>query len=333
MFGKLKNLYSYFFIKNKILKISIIILLIIIFSLFCYLKISKEFNFIHIAMALNNNYTYPIMVSITSILLNKKNITFINFHLLIDNYVTKKNIKKISSLKKINGQSKFFFHNVKNNFTNFIIKRKRLTVATFYRSILGEIIENVDKIIYLDGDTLTFGDLTEMYKLDMTDLYFRGIREIKHPSRYTNESRYICAGVMLINLGLIRKNRVFEKFRNYYYFYANKRLYINDQDIINGLFTDKIGFLPPKYGIFYIKNHTLNKYKKMKPPVYNISELILANKEPIIRHLWGKLPRKPWLFEGYDEIKTIWNYYANKTGYYTSICKFFKNACINIYKN
>ena len=89
-----------------------------------------------------------------------------------------------------------------------------MSVATFYRAIIGELIKDIDKIIYLDGDTLTYGDLTEMYNLDMTDLYFRGIREYRPNMKYTNVTRYICAGVMLMNLNLIRKNKVFEKLKN-----------------------------------------------------------------------------------------------------------------------
>ena len=82
--------------------------------------------------------------------------------------------------------------------------------------------------------------------------------------------------------------------------------------------------------MFYMNNAFLNQYRKMGHPIYNITDLILANEKPIIRHLWGKLPIKPWLFKGYDESKKEWNYFAKKTGYYSSICQFFKNACINI---
>ena len=273
------------------------------------------------------------MVSLTSILINKKNTTFIYFHLIIDNNVKNKNIYKISTLKKLNKNSKFNFHNVKNNFNGFIIQAYGMSIATFYRSMIGELIKDVDKIIYLDGDTITYGDLTEMYNLDMTDLYFRGIREYRDYMEYTNVTRYICAGVMLMNLKLIRQDKVFEKFKEHYFFYAKKGIYINDQFIINGIFTDKIGFLPPKFGMFHIDNDYLNVYKNKRPLIYNISELELAIKKPIIRHLWGKLPKKPWLIKDYDILKYEWNYYANKTGYYSSICDFFKNACTNISTN
>ena len=57
--------------------------------------------------------------------------------------------------------------------------------------------------------------------------------------------------------------------------------------------------------------------------------------KPVIRHLWGitkegLLSEKPWLLKKYYKIKVEWNYYAKKTGYYSSICNFFKYACINL---
>ena len=286
-------------------------------------------------MSLNDNYTYPIMVSITSILLNSNKNTFINLHILIGNDVKIKNKKKISSLKRLNHQSSFSFHNVGNIFNGWIHRWRRITVAAFYRSIIAELIKNVNKIIYLDGDTLTYGDLLEMYNLNMDNLYFRGVREIL-PKGYEKEidkSKFICDGVMLMNLKLIRKDHIFKSFRNYYLHYFRKKIYYGDQHIINALYRDKINFLPPKFGIWFMTNKYIKKYESLKPIIYTKDQLIKANNRPIIRHLWGTtkegffLINKPWLFNKTCKIKKVWIYYAKKTGYYSSICKTFKNAC------
>ena len=292
-------------------------------------------NHIHIAMSLNNNYTYPIMVSITSILLNSNKNTFIQFHILIGNDVKIENQNKILSLKNINNNTNFSFYNVGNNFNGWIHGKKKITVASFYRSILAELIKNVDKIIYLDGDTLTYGDISEMYKLNMDNIYFRGVREIL-PQGYEEEidrSRFICAGVMLMNLKLIREEHLFDTFKNYYLKFYNKQIYYGDQHIINALFREKINFLPPKFGAWFMTENYIKQYKLLKPLIYTTNELRRANNKPIIRHLWGiteegfYLADKPWIFNQTCKIKKEWQYYAKKTGYYDSICKLFKNAC------
>ena len=159
----------------------------------------------------------------------------------------------------------------------------------------------------------------------MDNLYFRGVREV-----LLKGDKSICAGVMLMNLKLIRENHVFDTFKNYYLKYFNKKLYYGDQQIINTLFRDKINFLPPKFGTWFMDKEYIEKYESLKPIIYTRKELIKANNKPIIRHLWGItkegliLKNKPWLLKKTCGIKKIWQYYAKKTGYYSSICKKFK---------
>ena len=286
-------------------------------------------------MSLNDNYTYPIMVSITSIILNSNKSTFIQFHIFIGNDVKIKNQKKIISLKRLKHKIKFSFHNVGNTFKGWIHGKKKITVAGFYRTIAAELIKNVDKLIYLDGDTLTYGDLSEMYQLNMDNIYFRGVREYL-PIKYKMEkdkSEYICDGVMVMNLKLLREAHMFDAFKKYYLKFFNKKIYYGDQHIINTLFRDKIGFLPPKYGTWFMSKDIIKNYQSLKPLIYTQEELIEANNKPIIRHLWGitkeglVLSSKPWLFKKNFTIKKEWQYYAKKSGYYSSICKTFKNAC------
>ena len=322
-FQKLKNL------------ISLLSLLIIYFSYHYLFSLDN----IHIAMSLNNNYTYPLMVSISSILINSNKNTFIHFHILIGNDVERINKHKILSLKNLNKNSFFNFYNVRNQFKGWKHGKQKLTVASFYRMILGKLIKNINKIIYLDGDTLTYNDLNEMYNLNISNLYFKGIHEIvkKNFEIGMDKSKYICAGVMLMNLELIRTDDVFSKFKDYYCKYYNKGIYYGDQHIINDLFKDKIGFLPPKYGMWFIDKNDIENYKKLNPIIYTEKELEESINKPVIRHIWGKtkegfLIDKPWLINKYYKIKEDWNFYAKKTGYYSSICIFFKNACINIDK-
>ena len=51
------------------------------------------------------------------------------------------------------------------------IEQKVFSPAHFYRLSLHEKLSYINKIIYLDGDTLIFDDLTEMINLDMKGNY------------------------------------------------------------------------------------------------------------------------------------------------------------------
>lgn len=170
-----------------------------------------------------------------------------------------------------------------------------------------------------------------MYELNMKNLYFRGIGEII--KKYFKKNKFICAGVMLMNLKLIKKGHVFKIFQNYYLKNFRKGIYYGDQYIINILFNNKIGFLPPKFGMYFINENYIKKYMSLKKLIYSEEELKESIKRPVIRHIWGfkkygNFVIKPWKTKKYSKFKKLWNYYAKKTGKYSLICKFFKNACI-----
>ena len=58
---------------------------------------------------------------------------------------------------------------------NFItLNNKRFSQAALFR-LLSPIIFDIDRMIYLDGDTLVFKDLNEMHKIKFNDNYILGI--------------------------------------------------------------------------------------------------------------------------------------------------------------
>ena len=80
---------------------------------------------------------------------------------------------------------------------------------------------------------------------------------------------------MLMNLKLIRNENIFEKFQKYYYNFFYKGIYYGDQHIINDLFRDKIGYLHPKYGIWFINSFDIKNYINLKPlKTYNSLKII-----------------------------------------------------------
>ena len=80
------------------------------------------------------------------------------------------------------------------------------TLASYYRLSSLDLIPNIDKIIYLDDDALTFDDLKEMYDIDMEGFYYKGFLDVSKDIFLPNIDNYICAGVLPINLKEIRKD-------------------------------------------------------------------------------------------------------------------------------
>ena len=52
---------------------------------------------------------------------------------------------------------------------------KRITSPSYYRLSMPSLFPQYKRMIYLDGDTLIFEDLTELISLNMSGLYYRGL--------------------------------------------------------------------------------------------------------------------------------------------------------------
>ena len=142
-------------------------------------------------------------------------------------------------------------------------------------------------------------------------------------------SKYITAGVLLINLNSMRKENITYKFMEF--IQKNRNLLIQeDQTVINIVLHERIGILPPKYGLWsysniedlLLHNHFQNYFKDLK--CYNDDDLINAWRFPGIIHY---VVNKPYLFNNYQLNETyikFWLYYAKKTGEFDNIIKYFK---------
>jgi len=127
---------------------------------------------IPIAFGINNKFTYPLIVAITSILENANANTKYDFYILHTFDFHNENKKKLKSIeKKYNKKCSIIFFNMKNNFLfqKANLSRHIKTFASYFRLCLSYLLPNIDKIIYLDGDTLTFDDLKNLYDINMDD--------------------------------------------------------------------------------------------------------------------------------------------------------------------
>ena len=284
---------------------------------------------VHIATNMNNKYIYPSLVSINSVLKhsNKNTTTFV-YHILCPENIKRRNLNRlISLLDDFPTNLEMIFYNMGNLFSEF--KDNRFSVVTFYRLLIPLFIP-VEKIIYLDCDVLAFEDLEEMYNLKFNNNYLLGFLDIlSYGVDYLGlkSEKYINAGVLLINLDLIRKNK---KYSEILYMYEyHKKLNNNDQTLINYVFYPNIGILPSKYGIFNFDSIFDIKYiylKQLRQKI-NLNELIEAFKHPALMHYVLCEPK-------------IWNsnsYYVNKNTrvgtLYKSSCKKYQDIWINSARN
>ena len=255
----------------------------------------------NILYTLNDKFVPQVAAGITSVCENNKDIDKIDFYLMGLN-ISDKNQRKLKKyIKKYKNRNIIFIEleDIKNYF-NFDFDTTGWNPIVLARLLLDKLLpNNIDKILYLDGDTIVRGSLKELYETNMKDYSIAASIEPtinKERKEYLglSNSRYYNAGVLLVNMKVWKKNNTGKKIIDYYEKHEGK-LFANDQDAINGSLKDKILTISPKYNfynIFYQYNYKFLK-KLMKPDEYIPEEMYKdAVKNPTIIHYLGE--ERPW---------------------------------------
>ena len=184
------------------------------------------------------------------------------------------------------------------NYENPFHKRAhhRWSPVIYYRLFAHRIFPDLDRILYLDSDTLVLGDLTEMYQTDISKHTMAGVCDmapinIKNIScaqyvqnfidTHLKHKLYINSGVLLINLK--HMSQYDAAFQN-----ANIPLQYPDQDLINYCLDGDILRLPLRYNFTtsiagaspYItrteyndaeRNTMIYHFYAIKPYIYNLT--------------------------------------------------------------
>ena len=295
------------------------------------LKEQKEdlIHQIHIAISSDNKYIYPSIVFLTSLLDNRAESTYYIIHVLFNDYFSKHNINKIKTIVDNFGKnhSEVVFHNLGNDFRKATITI--FGISTYYRVALPSLLPNVDRIIYIDGDSLNIKDLTEMYNIKLKkDMYISAIldrvsmiKEIKELGIETN--KYVNAGVLLMDLKTMREKSIEKKMRD---FIATHYLKMCDQTLINAICNNNIQIMPYKYAVPPLSSYEeLVKYNSEQESMYKVSEseLYQAYHDPTLLHFFG--PNKLWNKNCNHTYRVYWWYYAKMSGFYNEILNHFSS--------
>lgn len=271
---------------------------------------------IHVAVCLDKDYVMPTGVMMYSACVNNQDVD-IDFHVLVDESVTETDQKDLKdSVSKFQGKSVLFYPVKSMKTFSFPLITKRLTQAAYYRLFLSEILPlSLNKVLYLDGDTIVRHSLLPLWNtaltnyavgviMDVSDGDIRIYNRLKYP--YTKG--YFNSGVLLINLGYWRDNKIVENFVDYIKNYP-ERIMQEDQDVLNAVLQDKKFILPVKYNLqtAFLRMVSMFDYWKYEKEVKG------AITDPTIVHFTEK--DKPWIVNTHDAhpFSSTWFKYQNMT--------------------
>lgn len=121
-----------------------------------------------------------------------------------------------------------------------------------HKIFLPNILNNLDKVIYMDGDTLVLKDLRPLFNNDIQDVYAMVAKDgiyYRFPKEMAElgldkRGYYFNSGVMLYNLALQRQDDIVPKLVDYI---QNNQDFYGDQDVLNMVFGNKLKLMSYKY--------------------------------------------------------------------------------------
>lgn len=247
----------------------------------------------NILITINKKYIKQTNILLNSIQYSNPNEKFEIF--ILHKELEEKDKKEIE--KGLNTQ-KFHIKMIKidnDEISKFPEKEKRYPEEIYFRLFAMKYLpENLDKILYLDADTIVINSLKELYEMEFDGNYYIATTHIKKLLHKFNEVRlnikeevpYINSGVLLINIKKLREEQTEKNIKKF--IQENKRkLILPDQDIITALYGEKIKLVDSlKYNL---GDRELNLYNINHKQKINLKWVC---KNTVIIHYYGK--NKPW---------------------------------------
>ena len=173
-------------------------------------------------------------------------------------------------------------------------------IETVYSKLFfGNILE-VDKLLYLDSDTIINGSLSDVWEQDLGDNYFGCVKTITRDYNKAlglNESEvFYNDGIAMVNTAKLRDDKMEAKFLKFIAKYDGNPPVLSE-GVINVVCRDRILAIHPKYNfspMFYMaSNKKIQKIVKSKD-YFTEDELNESRKNPIIIHYLAGWFLRPW---------------------------------------
>ena len=171
---------------------------------------------VNVAFTIDNNYVIPTMISVDSIIKNSKSDTRYNFYIIETGLSCHSKSLMRTHIEKFSHTVKFIPVDT-DRITKGVNLYKHLTPIAIARVVIPEILPDVDRVIYLDGDTMVTGDLSDLYYSDLgvksTGMVNDFIEDIwlKRFSTFNLENGFYNSGMILMDAKKWREQNLSQK--------------------------------------------------------------------------------------------------------------------------
>ena len=212
--------------------------------------ISQTHSNIHIGYGIDNNYARCCASSIASFCFNNPTKNF-NFHIMTNDLSTT-NKKQFEQLAQL-------YSEINIDTLAKLPTQTHLPIATYFRFILPLILDNVDKLFYIDADIICLQNADDLFNINLNNNIIGAVPDLPWMNKKRNKTLnlqnhiYFNAGMLIINIDKWNNFNTFAKVLQAIQNEPQKFRYL-DQDALNLILTKHIQYLDTKFNCIDINN-------------------------------------------------------------------------------
>lgn len=204
-------------------------------------------------------------------------------------------------------------------------------VETYYRLLAPELLDHLDKAIYMDGDLVALHDIAELYDIDIDGHLLAATRDadtagqcagydaaiypyLRDEVGLEDPYEYFQAGVLVMNLKEFRRQHPAGRSIE---IAASKHWHWLDQDVLNLLAQGNYYRLDTSWNTLMDWQHLRRSHIVAQAPQAIQDEYDAARANPRVVHYAGPDDR-PWLYPKADMAEYFWEY-ARRSPYYDEL--------------
>lgn len=208
---------------------------------------------IHVFYACDDNFVKFTMVSLHSMQINASKDRQYHVHVL---HTEIKEETQERMLRMANDNFELSFDDVSSYMIGLCERlplRDYYSNTTYYRMFIADMFPELDKVVYIDSDTIVQGDISELYDHDISEYdvgacHEQAMVQVDVYGSYVEKclgidrNLFFNAGVLLINCRRFRESKIIDRFVKLLELYDCR--VTQDEDYLNLLCRDHVKFLP-----------------------------------------------------------------------------------------
>lgn len=269
---------------------------------------------VHVCVITDNGYAIPTIVMLTSMKHNKKSDTHYVVHVIM-HAIDSIWLDAMMELESSDFEIKYYEKNAKKFIDANLAQKKHIPPFGLIRFDVCDILSNLERVLYLDGDHIIRTDLSDLYNIELGDNYIAAVRD--YPGETVRKLHvemeaqyYINSGVMVMNLKLMRADKLADALLDAkIHSWPTWRL--QDQDVFNYVCRNRAISLHLRYNNLlplYMRLYKLKDLNRFFGTTYNSFQEMMQ--DVAILHLGGLNGRRPWQVDN-GFCGELWQRYFN----------------------